>query len=582
MEKTTGRKRIPYGMMNFIDVREDNCYYVDKTRFIPMIEDANKYFFYIRPRRFGKSLTVSMLHHYYNILDADNFEKWYGDLYIGQHPTSERNSYLIIYLNFAVVNAELHSYRQSLDAHCNTEFNFFCDIYAQYLPQGIKEGLNAKRGAVEQLDYLYKECYKAGQSIYLFIDEYDHFTNKILSEPSCLDDYRSETHGTGYLGSFFDTVKAGTYSAIKRCFVTGVSPVTMDDLTSGFNIGTNYTLNPQFNEMTGFTEKDVRNMLEYYSTTCQFNHSVDELIELMKPWYDNYCFAENCYGHTSMYNSNMVLYFIDNYVHSGGYLPRNMIEENIRVDYNKLRMLIRKDKDFAHDASVIQTLLQQGYVTGELKTGFPAENISDPNNFVSLLFYFGMLTISGMHKGETKLTIPNQVVREQLFAYILDTYHENDLTFDSYEKRKLASALAYRGEWKPYFEYIAECLHRYASQRDKQKGEYFVHGFTLAMTAQNPFYRPVSEKDCQEGYVDLFLHPLLDIYKDMSHSYIIELKYAKGKDNNERIEHLRRQAVEQADRYASSESVQKAVGHTMLHKIIVVYRGLEMVVCEEV
>ncbi|WP_288110719.1 ATP-binding protein [Bacteroides acidifaciens] len=581
MEKTTRRKRIPYGMMNFIDVREDNCYYVDKTRFIPMIEDANKYFFYIRPRRFGKSLTVSMLHHYYNILDADHFEKWYGDLYIGQHPTPERNSYLIIYLNFAVVNAELHSYRQSLDAHCNTEFNFFCDIYAQYLPQGIKEGLNAKRGAVEQLDYLYKECYKAGQSIYLFIDEYDHFTNKILSEPSCLDDYRSETHGTGYLRSFFDTVKAGTYSAIKRCFVTGVSPVTMDDLTSGFNIGTNYTLNPQFNEMTGFTEKDVRDMLEYYSTTCPFNHSVDELIELMKPWYDNYCFAEECYGRSSMYNSNMVLYFIDNYVHSGGNLPRYMIEENIRVDYNKLRMLIRKDKEFAHDASVIQTLLQQGYVTGELKTGFPAESISDPNNFVSLLFYFGMLTISGMHKGETKLTIPNQVVREQLFAYILDTYHENDLTFDSYEKRKLASGLAYDGKWKPYFEYIAGCLHRYASQRDKQKGEYFVHGFTLAMTAQNPFYRPVSEKDSQEGYVYLFLHPLLDIYKDMRHSYIIELKYAKGKDSNERIEQLRRQAVEQAERYASSESVQKAIGSTMLHKIIVVYRGMEMVVCEE-
>ena len=581
MEKTTRRKRIPYGMMNFIDVREDNCYYVDKTRFIPMIEDANKYFFYIRPRRFGKSLTVSMLHHYYNILDADHFEKWYGDLYIGQHPTPERNSYLIIYLNFAVVNAELHSYRQSLDAHCNTEFNFFCDIYAQYLPQGIKEGLNAKRGAVEQLDYLYKECYKAGQSIYLFIDEYDHFTNKILSEPSCLDDYRSETHGTGYLRSFFDTVKAGTYSAIKRCFVTGVSPVTMDDLTSGFNIGTNYTLNPQFNEMTGFTEKDVRDMLEYYSTTCPFNHSVDELIELMKPWYDNYCFAEECYGRSSMYNSNMVLYFIDNYVHSGGNLPRYMIEENIRVDYNKLRMLIRKDKEFAHDASVIQTLLQQGYVTGELKTGFPAESISDPNNFVSLLFYFGMLTISGMHKGETKLTIPNQVVREQLFAYILDTYHENDLTFDSYEKRKLVSGLAYDGKWKPYFEYIAGCLHRYASQRDKQKGEYFVHGFTLAMTAQNPFYRPVSEKDSQEGYVDLFLHPLLDIYKDMRHSYIIELKYAKGKDSNERIEQLRRQAVEQAERYASSESVQKAIGSTMLHKIIVVYRGMEMVVCEE-
>lgn len=576
------RKRIPYGMMNFIDVREDDCYYVDKTHYIPLIENANKYFFYIRPRRFGKSLTISMLRHYYNILEADKFERWYGDLYIGKHPTPERNSYLIIYLNFAVVNAELKSYQQSLDAHCNTEFNFFCDVYAQYLPEGIKEEMNKKKGAVEQLDYLYKECVKTNQQIYLFIDEYDHFTNKILSEPSCLEDYKSETHGTGYLRSFFDTVKAGTDSTIKRCFVTGVSPVTMDDLTSGFNIGTNYSLSPEFNEMTGFTEEEVRAMLNYYATTCEFHHSTDELIEAMKPWYDNYCFAEKSYGSTTMYNSNMVLYFVDNYIRNEGNMPRNMIEENIRVDYNKLRMLIRKDKEFAHDASTIQTLVQQGYVTGELKTGFPAEAIAEPDNFVSLLFYFGMLTISGTKQGETLLTIPNQVVREQLYSYLLDTYNEANLRFDNWEKGKLASAMAYRGDWKAYFDYIAECLHRYSSQRDRQKGEAYVHGFTLAMTAQNRFYRPISEQDNQEGYADIFMFPLLEIYKDMLHSYIIELKYAKGKDSNEKVEQLRREAITQAERYAASETVQKAIGTTTLHKIVVVYRGMKMEVCEEI
>ena len=582
MNQPVKRKRIPYGMMNFIDVREDDCYYVDKTHYIPLIENANKYFFYIRPRRFGKSLTISMLHHYYNILEADKFEKWYGDLYIGKHPTPERNSYLIIYLNFAVVNAELNSYRQSLDAHCNTEFNFFCDVYAQYLPEGIKEEMNKKKGAVEQLDYLYKECVKTNQQIYLFIDEYDHFTNKILSEPSCLEDYKSETHGTGYLRSFFDTVKAGTYSTIKRCFVTGVSPVTMDDLTSGFNIGTNYSLSPEFNEMTGFNGEEVRAMLDYYATTCQFHHSTDELIEAMKPWYDNYCFAEQSYGSTTMYNSNMVLYFVDNYIRNGGYMPRNMVEENIRVDYNKLRMLIRKDKEFAHDASTIQTLVQQGYVTGELKTGFPAETVAEPDNFTSLLFYFGMLTISGTLEGETKLTIPNQVVREQLYSYLLDTYNEADLRFDNWEKGKLASAMAYRGDWKAYFDYIAECLHRYSSQRDKQKGKAYVHGFTLAMTAQNRFYRPISEQENQEGYADIFMFPLLNIYKDMLHSYIIELKYAKGKDSDEKVEQLRQEAITQANRYAASETVQKAIGTTTLHKIIVVYQGMKMVVCEEV
>ena len=582
MNQPVKRKRIPYGMMNFIDVREDDCYYVDKTHYIPLIENANKYFFYIRPRRFGKSLTISMLRHYYNILEADKFEKWYGDLYIGKHPTPERNSYLIIYLNFAVVNAELNSYRQSLDAHCNTEFNFFCDVYAQYLPEGIKEEMNKKKGAVEQLNYLYKECIKTNQQIYLFIDEYDHFTNKILSEPSCLEDYKSETYGTGYLRSFFDTVKAGTDSTIKRCFVTGVSPVTMDDLTSGFNIGTNYSLSPEFNEMTGFNEEEVRAMLDYYATTCQFHHSTDELIEAMKPWYDNYCFAEQSYGSTTMYNSNMVLYFVDNYIRNGGEMPDKMVEENIRVDYNKLRMLIRKDKEFAHDASTIQTLVQQGYITGELKTGFPAETIAEPDNFISLLFYFGMLTISGTKRGKTLLTIPNQVVREQLYSYLLDTYNEADLRFDNWEKGKLASAMAYRGDWKAYFDYIAECLHRYSSQRDKQKGEAYVHGFTLAMTAQNRFYRPISEQENQEGYADIFMFPLLDIYKDMLHSYIIELKYAKGKDSDEKVEQLRQEAITQANRYAASETVQKAIGTTTLHKIIVVYQGMKMVVCEEV
>ena len=582
MNQPVKRKRIPYGMMNFIDVREDDCYYVDKTHYIPLIENANKYFFYIRPRRFGKSLTISMLRHYYNILEADKFEKWYGDLYIGKHPTPERNSYLIIYLNFAVVNAELNSYRQSLDAHCNTEFNFFCDVYAQYLPEGIKEEMNKKKGAIEQLDYLYKECIKTNQQIYLFIDEYDHFTNKILSEPSCLEDYKSETYGTSYLRSFFDTVKAGTDSTIKRCFVTGVSPVTMDDLTSGFNIGTNYSLSPEFNEMTGFNEEEVRAMLDYYATTCQFHHSTNELIEAMKPWYDNYCFSEKSYGGTTMYNSNMVLYFVDNYIRNGGEMPDKMVEENIRVDYNKLRMLIRKDKEFAHDASTIQTLVQQGYITGELKTGFPAETIAEPDNFISLLFYFGMLTISGTLEGETKLTIPNQVVREQLYSYLLDTYNEADLRFDNWEKGKLASAMAYRGDWKAYFDYIAECLHRYSSQRDKQKGEAYVHGFTLAMTAQNRFYRPISEQENQEGYADIFMFPLLDIYKDMLHSYIIELKYAKGKDSDEKVEQLRQEAITQANRYAASETVQKAIGTTTLHKIIVVYQGMKMVVCEEV
>ena len=576
------RKLLPYGMMNFADIRLDNYYYVDKTSFIPVIEQSDRFFFFIRPRRFGTSLTLNMLQHYYDVRTRDKFDALFGDLYIGKHPTRDRNSYLVLYLNFSGISGELHNYRQGLDAHCNTSFDYFCDIYAEYLPKGIKEVLNEKAGAVEQLDYLYHQCELAGQQIYLFIDEYDHFTNAILSDAESIHRYTEETHKEGYLRAFFNRVKAGTYSSIKRCFITGVSPVTMDDLTSGFNIGTNYSLTPKFNAMMGFTEDEVREMLTYYSTKAPFHHTVDELIELMKPWYDNYCFAQECYDQPTLYNSNMVLYFVKNYIDNNGKAPRNMIESNIRIDYEKLRMLIRKDKEFAHDASIIQTLVSQGYITGELKDGFPAANIVDSDNFVSLLYYFGMLTVSGTYKGKTKLIIPNQVVREQLYTYLLNTYNEADLSFNNHEKDELSSALAYDGAWQSYFDYIADCLKRYASQRDKQKGESFVHGFTLAMTAQNRFYRPISEADTQSGYVDIFLSPMLEIYPDMSHSYIIELKYARYKDPESRVEELRAEAIAQTNRYADTDRVKNAIGTTQLHKIVVVYKGMEMRVCEEV
>ncbi len=581
MEHVSDSKLLPYGMMNFAVIRRDDYYYVDKTSFIPLIERSDRFFFFIRPRRFGKSLTLNMLQHYYDVNAKDKFDALFGDLYIGKHPTKDRNSYLVLKLNFSLVSAELHNYRKGLDDHCSIVFDYFCDVYADYLPEGIKEKMQAKDGAVNQLEYLYMECAKVNRKIYLFIDEYDHFTNTILSDADSLNRYTDETHKTGYLRAFFNTVKSGTDSSIERCFITGVSPVTMDDLTSGFNIGTNYSLSSEFNEMMGFTEDEVRQMLAYYSTTCHFNHSIDEIIEIMKPWYDNYCFAPESYDTTTMYNSNMVLYFVKNYILYGK-VPRDMIEDNIRIDYEKLRMLIRKDKEFSHDASIIQTLVSQGYIAGELKRGFPAVSIVDPDNFISLLYYFGMLTVSGTHEGKTKLTIPNQVVREQLYTYLLNTYNEADLNFSNYERSELSSALAYRGEWLVYFDYIADCLKRYASQRDKQKGEFFVHGFTLAMTAQNRFYRPISEQDTQAGYVDIFLCPLLDIFPDMVHSYIIELKYAKYKDPESRVEELRREAVEQANRYADTDTVKRAVGTTRLHKIVVVYKGMEMRVCEEV
>ena len=576
------RKRIPYGMQNFEDVIKEDCYYVDKTPFIEQIEESNKYFFFIRPRRFGKTLTLSMLENYYDINKKDKFEEIFGKLYIGQNPTPEHNTYLIIHLNFAEVAAGLDDYKNGLDNHCRLVFNFFCDIYAHILPTDTKEGLQQEPDAVSKLRFLCQKCQEVGKKIYLFIDEYDNFTNMILAHEEHLMRYRNQTHGEGYLRQFFNTIKGAAGNTLGRVFVTGVSPVTMDDLTSGFNIGTNYSLSSDFNEMTGFAEEEVRKMLDYYGSVLPFNHTTDELIKVMKPWYDNYCFAEDRYGETTMYNSVMVLNFVDNYIRSNYQIPKKMVETNIRIDYDKLRMLIRHDKEFAHDASIIQQLVTQGFVIGTLNENFPAERINDPDNFLSLLFYFGMVTIDGTYDGETKFIIPNEVVRDQMYTYLLDTYKENDLVYDRYSKGKLESKLAYHGEYKPYFEYIADCLKKYSSQRDKQKGEAFVHGFTLAMTSQNKFYRPISELDNDGGYADIFLSPLCDIYKDMVDSYIIELKYSKSQTTDEQVKKLFEEASAQISRYADSDMVREAVKTTKLHKLVVIYRGAEMVACEEI
>lgn len=576
------RKRIPYGMQNFEDIIKEDCYYVDKTPFIEYIEESNKYFFFIRPRRFGKSLTLSMLENYYDINKKDKFEELFGNLYIGKNPTPEHNTYLIIHLNFAEVAAGLEDYKDGLNNHCRIMFNFFCDIYAHLLPTGTKEGLQQEPDAVSKLRYLCQKCQEVGQKIYLFIDEYDNFTNMILAHEEHLMRYRNQTHGEGYMRQFFNTIKGAAGGTLGRVFVTGVSPVTMDDLTSGFNIGTNYSLNPKFNEMTGFTEEEVREMFDYYGSVLPFNHSTDELIKTIKPWYDNYCFAEESFGKTTMYNSVMVLNFLDNYINSEYQIPKKMVETNIRIDYDKIRMLIRHDKSFSNDASIIQELVTKGFVTGTLNENFPAEQINDPDNFLSLLFYFGMVTIDGMYKGETKFIIPNEVVRDQIYTYLLNTYKENDLTYDAYGKGKLESQMAYDGKFKPYFEYIADCLKKYSSQRDKQKGEAVVHGFTLALASQCKFYRPISELDNDGGYADIFLSPLCDIYKDMVDSYIIELKYCKSSTTDEQAKLLFRDASEQITRYADSDMVRELVKTTHLHKLVVIYRGAEMIACEEI
>jgi len=415
----TERRKIPYGIPNFYDIRKENMYYVDKTAYIAKVERSHNYFFFIRPRRFGKTILLQTLQNYYDIQRTADFDMLFGDLYIGQHRTPLHNKFLVISLDFSIIDGSLGNYKGSLDTICLIEFEIFCDRYKSLLPEGFKEEMRRMEGAVAQLNFICKRCAEANLSLYLFIDEYDHFTNDILSSPNKLQAYEDETHGEGYLRKFFNAIKAGATSSLKRIFITGVSPVTMDDLTSGFNIGTNYTADKNFNGMVGFDEEEVRQMFDYYLSTDDYPDTTDDLIQLMKPWYDNYCFAKECLGKPTMYNSDMTLYFLSHYVDHKRQ-PDDMLDENIRTDYNKLRQLMRQDPG-NEDRTKIQQIVEQGEIQADVVSHFPARNIVKPENFVSLMYYFGMLTYGRLDDiGQPVLVIPNQCVREQTFGYMMD------------------------------------------------------------------------------------------------------------------------------------------------------------------
>mgnify|MGYP001317636481 CR=1 FL=1 len=576
------RKLLPYGMMNFEDIRLDNYYYVDKTAFIPLIEQSDRFFFFIRPRRFGKSLTLNMLQHYYDIRTKDKFDALFGDLYIGKHPTKDRNSYLVIKLNFSGISGDLHSYRKGLDEHCKIVFDYFCDVYADYLPEGIKEKMNEKDGAVSQFEYLFTECARVNQKIYLFIDEYDHFTNTILSDVDSMNRYTDETHKEGYLRAFFNKIKSGTDSSIKRCFITGVSPVTMDDLTSGFNIGWNISTDHQFNMMLGFSETDVREMIQYYKDAGQLpgNTNIDAMIEEMRPWYDNYCFAEESLERDpKMFNCDMVFYYLRHYM-TLGKSPKEMIDPNTRTDYNKMKKLIRLDKLDGNRKGVLRKITEDGQIVTTLTTTFPATDITKPEIFPSLLFYYGMLTITATRGNYLVLSIPNNNVRKQYYEFLLEEYQDNrhinlnDLGLMYYE-------MAYDGHWRETLEFIAHAYKENSSVRNAIEGERNLQGFFTAYLSTNAYYLIAPEVELNHGYCDLFLMPDLIRY-DVKHSYIIELKYLSVKDSEAKAEAQWQEAVEQIKGYAVGPKVRQMVHATELHCIVMQFRGWELERMEEV
>lgn len=578
-------KRIPYGVSDFMDIIQRNQYYVDKTMYLPMLEDEADALFFIRPRRFGKSLFISMMQAYYDIGMRDRFQELFGNLWIGSHPTEYQGQFQILYLDFSKIGGDITELKENFNTYCNDCIDNFIEKYQKYYPERVVEKVLKAETAARKLNLIGIASEKEKSPLYLIVDEYDNFTNVVLNEHG-EKVYRALTHASGFYREIFKVFK-GMFS---RIFMTGVSPVTLDDLTSGFNIGWHISTKPSFNQMLGFSTEDVREMIEYYKTSgkIQADYDTDTIIGNIKPWYDNYCFsADALLTQSKVFNCDMVLYYIRNYMENGK-SPAQMIDPNTKTDYNKMKKLLQLDKLDGNRKGILYQIAEEGEIVSTLATSFPASALTDPNIFISLLFYYGMLTIKGTRGDKMIFCIPNNNVRKQYYEYLLEQYEEKS-PLNTSKLTDYYYDMAYDGKWREGLLFMADAYAKVSSVRDSIEGERNLQGFFMAYLNLNNYYYTAPELELNHGYCDFFLLPDLTHY-ETKHSYIIELKMLPKKvfnavaDNGKmtKAEEQWEQAVEQINRYATAPRVEVLRQGTQLHKIILQFEGWELKRMEEI
>ena len=569
-------KLLPYGISDYVQVKREGKYMVDKTMYLERMERAGNFLFLIRPRRFGKSLFLSMMESYYDIEAKDNFDLLFGDTYVGSHPTAERNEYQVLRLDFSKPGGNKDTIEENVNGYLDLMYGDFVSRYAKYYPENYVVEYNQQKSTSDRVNYVHQKFATNKIKSYLIIDEYDNFTNNVLNQHGEAV-YHAMTHAEGFYRDLFKKFK-GSFT---RILMMGVSPVTMDDVTSGYNIATALTLEKQFNGMLGFSDEEVRQIIRYYNEAGAFSLDEDETLKAMRPWYDGYCFSEyaNVEGH-HVFNTDMVLYYLKSFLLNGEE-PSDLIDPNAKTDYAKLDRVVRLDKIEGDRKGVLLEIAQNGFTYGRVKRSFPAHQLTDSNMFKSLLFYYGMVTIKGMRGAQCILGIPNNNVREQYFNYLLVEYnkiHTIDLSrlTDSFDDAALD------GHWREMMECICRQYHDTTSVRSLIEGERNLQGFMNALLTLNPYYLTCPEVELNHGYCDFFLMPDLSRYPDIRHSYIIELKYLPMTATDAEAEKQWNEAEEQIRGYAKGKVVRQMTQGTELHLIIAQIKGYDLLRIDQV
>lgn len=563
--------RIPYGQSSFAALRADGCFYADKTPFLAELENMEagyKYLLFLRPRRMGKSLLVSMLEHYYDITRKAQFDALFGGLWIHEHPTEERNGYLVLTLDFSTVNTS--------GGHETLQRTFFqCvqgrvrSLLSRHRHQhAALDDFHGRLGDYEDADALIAELMNVvsvtDQKLYLLIDEYDNFANRLLADGEQAL-YASIVESTGFVRSFYAALKAGTATgALARMFVTGVSPILLDDLSSGFNIIRHISHKPAFNTMAGFTHADVERAVDEFLAgrpELQEDPRLGDrarLLATLERYYDGYRFAKD--ATERVFNSDLVLYFLAE-LESNGRYPEQMLDLNVRTDYGRLQRLATLSGAAGAELRVLlEAMLTEEKISSRLVEQFGSRSLQSREQLVSLFYYTGMLTFgpASPNTAVPELVIPNRVIRELQWEYLAFSVKDRErIWLDTMALEQALAAMAIAGDIEPILTLFREQVVRKLGTKDlRQFSEKVLKLMLLAYISQSRMFHILSEKEFSGGYCDLFLGLSEDV-PAARFAWMIEVKYLKTEATASAIDKAIARAHEQLERYAADVSFVK-------------------------
>ncbi len=564
--------RIPYGISNFQKLREQGYYFIDKTPYIELLENySSPYVFFLRPRKFGKSLFVSMLEYYYDLNHADLFEKLFKGTYIYDNPTSEKNSYLILKLSFSSIRTseDIKETEKEFETYIKFRLENFIRKYKLEQSLDVKELSNQTSSAL--LEQITNILNANNQKLYLLIDEYDNFLNEILVNYG-EENYMKITHGTGFIRDFFKKIKDMTQEyVIDRVFITGVTPMAMNDLTSGFNIGDNISVLAEFANMVGITSDELAKILEYYAANFD-NYQL--LKSQLNSWANGYNFNLR-EPNTNVFNTTAVWHFMKSVYHQGQ-LPISSIDPNLRTDFNKLRFLVYVDNRLNGNFSVLKEILDKQKIEAGFKDSFTIGEKLDKLAFRSLLYYLGLLTITE-RKAETYVyQIPNLSIEQMLWEYIRKALAltDNSLDLDADLLIRGFAKMASNGQWHEVFDYILQKFYEAASVRDFVMRELGIKMFLLAYLNLSNSFVVRSEPEMNRGFADIVMTPLVP---EVKFSYIIELKYIKSAELTDNKDTIIAQAIERAQKQL--ERYRQSLSGTKVKLIVIIAssKGVEFI-----